>query len=68
MNTDEVDDAMRYIENNLKSEKETKVDVGNWIKLILFFILMALVINCSNSILIQHDIREIKNYIINVGE
>ena len=50
------------------SEKETKVDIGSWTKLIVFFILMGSVVTCSNSILIQQDIREIKNHIIIVNE
>lgn len=49
-------------------EKETKVDVGDWIKLVVFFILMASVATCSNTCLIQQDIRQIKEHIIIVNE
>lgn len=49
-------------------EKETKVDIGNWINIVAFFILMASVAICSNTYLVQKDIRQIKEHITIVNE
>ena len=44
--------------------KEQDVDVGIWVKIALFIIVIACMTMCSNSILISENVRAIKEHIV----
>lgn len=44
--------------------KEQDVDVGIWVKLALFIIIIANMTMCANSILISEDVKTIKEHIV----
>ena len=49
-------------------DREKDVDVGIWVKFALLFITLACMSMCSNTLLIQEEVRAIKEHIVKTGE